>query len=491
MKRAPLSLLITLLAFILLSGNVQLWAQATSWKQIPIPKLPAFHPAQPKRVELPNGMVIFLQEDHELPTIDGTARIRGGARRVAANKTGLMDIYGEVWRTGGTKSETGDQLDDYLEQRAAKVETDGDADSTSISFSCLKEDFNDAFRVFDDVLRNPEFRAEKIKIAQGEEYDAISRRNDDASQISGREAAKLVYGANSPYARVPEYATVASITREDLVEWHSTYVQPNNIILGVVGDFDSVKMEARLREAFASWPKGGAVKAEEIKPDPTAPAYYLVNKTDVNQSNIQMVALGTTRRNPDYYAISVFNEAFGGGFSSRLFSDIRTTKGLAYAVGGGIGTGWDHDGMLRLMVMTKSATTFESIEALDQEIAELPKNPLSEDEISRAKDAILNSFVFRFDSPEKVLREKMAYEFYGYPLDFLETFQKRIETVTKADVARVAAKYLHRDQMAVLVVGNAAEFDKQPASLGEAHKLDITIPAPPPGLLPEQGGPGQ
>jgi zinc protease len=203
------------------------------------------------------------------------------------------------------------------------------------------------------------------------------------------------------------------------------------------------------------------------------------------------VALGTTRRNPDYYAISVFNEAFGGGFSSRLFSDIRTTKGLAYAVGGGVGTSWDHDGMLRLMVSTKSATTFESIEALDEEIAGLPKNPLSEDEITRAKDAILNSFVFRFDSPGKVLREKMAYEFYGYPLDFLENFQKQIEKVTRADVTRVAAKYLHRDQMAVLVVGNSSEFDKQPASLGPVNKLDITIPAPPPGIVPEQGGPGQ
>jgi zinc protease len=249
------SLVVVAVFAIFVSGNARMAAQ-TSWKQIPIPKLPAFHPAQPRRVELPNGMVIFLQEDHELPTIDGTARIRGGATRVPAGKTGLMDIYGEVWRTGGTKSQTGDQLDDYLEQRAAKVETDGQSDSTSIGFSCLKEDFEDVFRVFDDLLRNPEFRAEKIKIAQGEEYDSISRRNDDASQIAGREAAKLVYGANSPYVRNPEYATVASITRQDLVEWHSTYVHPNNIILGVVGDFDSVKMEARLREAFGSWPKG-------------------------------------------------------------------------------------------------------------------------------------------------------------------------------------------------------------------------------------------
>jgi zinc protease len=490
-KRLLLPFLAIAIFVTCIGSDLQLWAQATNWKQIQIPKLPSFNPPQPKRVQLSNGMVIFLQEDHELPTIDGTARIRGGGRLVPANKTGLMDIYGEVWRTGGTKSQNGDQLDDFLEQRAAKVETGGTLDSTTISWSCLKEDFNDVFRVFDDLLRNPEFRPEKIEIAQKGAYDAISRRNDDPSQLAGREAAKLVYGANNPYARDAEYATIASITRQDLVEWHSTYVHPNNIILGVVGDFDSAKMEATLRQAFDSWPKGPAVKEEEIKPNPAKPAYYLVAKTDVNQSNIQIVAPGTLRKNPDYYAISVFNEAFGGGFSSRLFSDIRTTKGLAYAVGGGIGAGWDHDGMLRMMVMTKSATTFESIQALDEELAGLAKNPISDDEIKRAKDAILNTFVFRFDSPEKVLQEKMAYEFYGYPLDFLETFQKKIETVTKEDVAKVAAKYLHRDQMAVLVVGNPGEFDKPPASLGPPNKLDITIPAPPPGVVPQQGGPGQ
>jgi zinc protease len=136
---------------------------------------------------------------------------------------------------------------------------------------------------------------------------------------------------------------------------------------------------------------------------------------------------------------------------------------------------------------TKSGTTIESIQALDEEIADIPKRPISDEEIKRAKDAILNSFVFRFDSPEKVLQEKMAYEFHGYPLDFLEKFQKEIEKVTKDDVARVAAKYIHRDQLAVLVVGNVKEFDKPLSSLGAVSKVDITIPAPPPGLVPEQG----
>jgi zinc protease len=475
-----------------LSVNLQLWAQAQQssqqpWQQIPIPKLPAFHPAQPKRVELPNGMVVFLQEDHELPLIDGTARIRGGERSVPAEKTGLTEVYGDVWRTGGTKSQTGDQLDDYLEQRAAKVETEGGIDSTTVSWSCLKEDFDDVFRVFEDLLRNPEFRAEKIAIAQKGMYDSISRRNDEPGPIADREAAKLVYGANSPYARVPEYRTVAAITRQDLVEWHGRYVHPNNIILGVVGDFDSAKMEAKLREAFASWPKGEAAKDAEIKPEPAKPGYYQVDKTDVNQSNIRMVALGITRKNPDYFAVSVFNEAFGGGMASRLFSNVRSNKGLAYHVGGGVGAGWDHPGELRLTIGTKSTTTIESLQALDEEIAALAKRPIDDEEIKRAKDALLNSFVFRFDSPDKVLQEKMAYEFYGYPADFLERFQKGIEGVTREDVARVAAKYIHREQMAVLVVGNASEFDKPLSSLGTVNKLDIAIPAPPPGLLPEQG----
>src|ERR1035441_9300297 len=104
-------------------------------------------------------MVIFLQENHELPTIDGTARIRGGERSVPANKAGLTEIYGEVWRTGGTKTQTGDQLDDYLEQRAAKVETGGSVDSTTVSWSCLKEDFDDVFRVFEVLLMNLTFLA--------------------------------------------------------------------------------------------------------------------------------------------------------------------------------------------------------------------------------------------------------------------------------------------------------------------------------------------
>ncbi|MBV9483588.1 MAG: insulinase family protein [Acidobacteria bacterium] len=476
----PISLtgaVILLLACLLTS--ILTWAQETTWQKVPVPPLPAFHPNEPRRIALANGMILFLQEDHELPLINGFARIRGGSYSEPANRAGLVELYGEVWRTGGTKSETGDQLDDFLEARAAKVETGDGGESTSIGLSCLKQDFDDVFKVFVDLLQNPEFRADKLQLAQSEAFDAISRRNDDIGEIVNREAAKLGYGGQSPYARIPEYATIAAISRQDLLDWHRAHVSPNNIILGFSGDFESGAMEAKLRQAFGGWPKGAAIKGEEFSIAPAQPGYYLVNKEDVTQSAVRLIETGTTRRNPDYYAIAVFNEAFGGGFGSRLFSNIRSILGLAYSVGGGVGTGWDHPALSRFGADTKSQSTVESIQALYHEIGELKTNPINDEEMRRAKDSILNSFIFNFDTPEKVLREKMAYEFFGYPLDFLERYRSGIEKVTTADVAKIPPKYLHSDTMRVLVVGHVSEFDKPLTSLGTVTPIDITIPPPP------------
>ncbi|MBA3915412.1 MAG: insulinase family protein, partial [Acidobacteriales bacterium] len=288
------------------------------------------------------------------------------------------------------------------------------------------------------------------------------------------------------YALSPEYATIAAVTRDDMVAWHKQYVQPNNIILGIVGDFDSNEMERKLRDAFASWPRGPGAADPRIAFTPAKPGYYFVNKSDVNQSSVRMLGEGTTKQDPDFYAIEVFNEAFGGGFSSRLFRDLRTTKALAYSVGGGIGTRFDHPGVLQLAIGTKSESTVEAIRGLYQEVEDLKTKPLDEQEIKQAKDSILNSFIFNFDTPDKVLRERMAYEFYRYPPDFLERYRAGIEKVQPGDVARVAARFILDKHLPVLVVGNSAEFDKPLSSLGPVTTLDIAIPPPP--AEPKTGG---
>jgi zinc protease len=173
------------------------------------------------------------------------------------------------------------------------------------------------------------------------------------------------------------------------------------------------------------------------------------------------------------------NQLFGGGFSSRLFANIRTKQGLAYSVGGGVGAAYDHPGITRIAMGTKSGSTAAGIEALRKEMADLTTGHVKEGEVKRAKDAILNSFIFEFDSKEKVLAERMRYEFYGYPPDFLERFRAGIEKVTPADVDRVARKYVHPEKMAVLVVGNSKDFDRELATFGKVNTIDITIPQKP------------
>ncbi len=226
--------------------SMSAYPQATDYRDIKTPPLHSMKVEQPKRIQLANGMVIFLMEDHELPLISGTARIRGGSRDVPADKAGLAGIYGGSWRTGGTEKQTGDQLDDFLEARAARVETGASDDSTRVSFNVLKGDLDAVFPIFVDVLEHPAFRQEKIDLAKTQANTGISRRNDDPQGIASREAFRLGYGASSPYARMSEYATIASITRDDLLAFHHRFVQPNNIILGVTGDFDSAAMEKRL-----------------------------------------------------------------------------------------------------------------------------------------------------------------------------------------------------------------------------------------------------
>jgi zinc protease len=471
MKRLSIISLLMLLA-------TSIAAQVTSVQEIKAPPLRKFETAQPKRIELPNGMVVFLQEDHELPLIKGRATIRGGARDIPAEKTGLMGIYGQAWRTGGTASRTGDQLDEFLDARAARVETSGGIDSATVSLDVLKADFETVLPIWVELLRKPEFRQDKIDLAKTQANTAISRRNDDPGSIIGREAQKLGYGADSPYARQTEYATIASITRDDLLDFHRRTVHPNNIILAFIGDFNSAQLEKRLRDLFASWPRGPQISKPASVINGAKPGVYFAPKEDVTQANIAMVHPGIERNNPDYYAVTVMNEIFGGGFSGRLMQKLRSEKGLTYGVGGGVGASWDYPGLFRVQMATKSTTTLEGIDALKAEVTRLVSAPVTETEMSLAKESILNAFVFTMDTREKALNQQALLEFYGFPSDYFVKYPSMIEKVTAADVERVAKKYVHPDQLAVLVVGNQKDFEKPLTTLGPVQTIDITIPEP-------------
>jgi zinc protease len=457
-------------------------ARATQpWKKIAIPPLHAFKPAQPRRIELANGLVIFLQEDHELPFINGNMLIRGGNRDEPDAKAGLVSIYGETWRTSGTATVDGDKLDDQLEAKAASIETSGGGASTSITWSSLKGDFDTVFADTMDLLLRPNFKADKLQLAKGQAETGIARRNDDANGIAIREAIKLAYGPQNPYARQPEYATVDAVTLDDLKAWHDKTVVPNNIIVGVSGDFDGAAMEAKLRAALEPLPRGKRFESAKINFTDPKHTINFVEKSDVNQSNVLIVGLGTERSNPDYYALSVMNEIFSGGFGSRVVQNVRTKLGLAYSVSGSFSASYDHPGIFYVLAATKSESTVAATQAMLAEIERLKTAPPTPTELSKAKDQVLNSFIFHYDSPDKILNEQVTLAFYGYPADTLEKYRAGIEKVTAADVTRVANKYIDVSKLATIVVGNEADIKPPLSTLGNVTNVDITIPPPPHG----------
>ena len=470
--------LAAIFALVLAPGSLSA-QQAKPWEQIPIPKLHDFKPHQPQRIELKNGIVLFLQEDHELPFVSGSVLIPGGSRDEEPAKAGLVDLYQQAWRTSGTARLTGDAMDDLLEAKAAHIETAGNMDSTALSWDSLKADSDQVFSLAMDLLFHPRFSAEKLKLAQQQEATGIVRRNDDEGEIAERESAKLVYGADSPYTRQPEFATIGRVTLDDLQAWHDRTLQ-GKLIVAVSGDFDPVAMEAKLRTAFESLPAAQPAPARHDAFPGPKPGLSFIDKEDVNQSNIQIVGLGTERRNPDVPALAVMNEILGGGFASRLVQKIRTELGLAYEVGGGLGFDYDHPAEFRVVALTQSPYTVKTTQAALAEINDLTTKPFTAEELARAKDNILNSFLFRYDTREKVLAESVRLEFYHYPADYLESYKAALEKVTLADLDRVAKKYIHPEKLAILVVGNGPEIKPglEELKLGPVQTIDITIPMP-------------
>jgi zinc protease len=460
--------------------------QEKPWDKIPVPPLREFKPQIPKRIVLKNGIVIFLQEDHELPFVSGYVLIPGGSRDEDPAKVGLVDLYGEAWRNSGTEKLDGDAMDDLLEAKASSINTGGSEDSTYLSWDSLKGDSDQVFGLAMDLLLHPKFRAEKLQLAQKQEATSISRRNDEAAGIAAREGARLVYGTTGPYGREPELDSIGAVSVKDLEDWHAETIG-GKLVFAVGGDFDPVAMEAKLRAALEPLPdvKANAPRRENFSSPKQG--IYFIDKEDVNQSNVSIVGLGTDRHNPDLAALVVMNEIFGGGFGSRLFQKIRTEMGLAYAVGGSYGQTWDHPGLFRIALSTKSASTVDATKAALAEVDKLRTTPFTDVELKRAKDQILNSFLFRYDTREKVLNARVQLEYYGYPENYLELYKAGVEKVTLADVERVAKKYVDPAKLDVLVVGNAKEIQPglDAVGLGAPKPIDITIPMP-----KGTGGPG-
>ncbi len=452
------------------------------WNEVASPELKDKHGPLAERFVLANGMIVFLLEDHELPLIDVSLKIRVKDVYEPADAVGLAAATTQVMRSGGSVKFPGDKLDETLESMAASLDLGVDTDSGWASLSVLKPNFEQGLEILVDVLRNPAFPEDKLDLFLTQARTGVGKRNDSPNSIIGREYRKALYGAANPYARHVEYATLNKIDRAALQSFHDAYFQPNLIILGVVGDFKKEEMLAKLKAAFDPWPSK-EVKAPDVTPIPTErkAKVLFVDRPKINQTTFMMGQVLDLRRNsPDYPALQMMNEVLSGGMAARLFTEVRTKKGLAYSVWGMANAPYDRPGGFYCTALTRNEQALEAVAAVKEEVVRLLDKGVTELELANAKESTINSFVFNFDTPSKILGRQMTYEYYGYPMDFAEKLLENIKKVTVADVNRVAKQYIDPEKFLLIGVGNATGLDdaKSFAKLKDVELLDVTIPQP-------------
>ncbi|MDQ6665495.1 MAG: insulinase family protein, partial [Acidobacteriota bacterium] len=271
-----------------------------------------------------------------------------------------------------------------------------------------------------------------------------------------------------------------AIQRADLIRFYKRYFFPANIMLAVQGDFSTAEMRVKLEKLFGGWMD----RQEAPPPFPpvrqkAAPGVYLAAKTDVTQTSFILGQLGGELKDKDYPALEVMADILGGGFRSRLFQRVRTQLGYAYNISSSWGAGYDHPGLFEVAGSTKSLSTTEAIKVAEEEIEKIRTLEVTTEELETAKQSVLNSFVFNFDTRSKTLNRVLIYEYYGYPKDFIYQYQKGVAAVTKADILRVAKDRLHPKELTVLAVGNKKDFGEPLTALGmPITALDISIPEP-------------
>ena len=426
-----------------------------------------------ERVVLECGMPVFLLRDPELPIINISAMVRTGSVYEPASLSGLASLTGGVMRSGGAGGLSPERMDDELEFMASSVESGIGSDMGTVSLTSLTRNFSPTLKIFADVLLRPDFSEKRVDIARKHLIEGLRRQNDDPKEIAGREIGRAVY-AGHPLGNVPTPETAKAITRQGMLDFHRRFFRVDNMILAVSGDFDRAAMLRELNAVFGKTPALPATVLPDIpQPAPVFAAEVIYGNKEVNQTVIRMGHLGVTKESPDLYALRILDYILGGSFTSRLTMEIRTNQGLAYNVTSHFDIGRRFTGSFIAETETKAESTAKAITLMQSIIAGMTREPVTDQELNAAREYIINSFMFGFTSPASIVTQRARLEYYGYAPDYLETYRDNISRVTKEDVLAAARRHLKPEAFKLVVVGDAAKFDKPLAGFGSVRELDL------------------
>jgi zinc protease len=381
-------------------------------------------------------------------------------------RTGEGMLYAATLRTGGAGSRSPDEVDRLLERLAADFSVGSDDYATTLELSLQSRDLEPGLGLLADVLLKPGFAPERLELARKQAIEGVRRQNDDPGSIASRALLKALYG-DHPLGRTPTVETLSAVDRGNLVDFHRSHVHPDNLWLAISGDFDRAALLETLDRLFGHWPRV-AFTPQAIPPLAGAPrGAVLVAEKEIPQTTILLGEIGIDKSAPDQHAVRVMNYILGGGgFNSRLMSEIRSDRGLAYSVYSYYRIGRLLPGPFIAGSETKSSSTVEVVQLMRRIMEKMRSEPVSEHELHLARESLVNSFIFAFDDSHDVVTQAMRLDYYDYPEGYLETFRDKVAAVTAADVLEAARAHLHPETQTLVLVGDQSALDAIPAALG-------------------------
>jgi zinc protease len=439
-----------------------------------------------QEVRLANGVDVVVVENHEQPTVSISLTFRAGGVHDPADKVGLSEMVAELL-TKGTKTRTAEQIAATIEGAGGSIGAGADDDFLTISAGVLTDHADLAFELLGDIIRNSTFPEAEVDLARTRYVSQYQLALSQAEAVAGWFYAAELYGAH-PYGRHATAATYRAITRDDVVGFAAQRLRPTGALLVVAGDIDLARVRDMAGRHFAGW--RGTPPAAPVLPTPTAKSatdILLVHRPGSVQANI---ILGNTTMMPgdtNYYAARLATQVLGGGADARLFLILREQKSWTYGAyaaflrSRGLGR-WQATAEVRTEV-TDSALR-EMLAQVDRIRTEL----VPDSELVNVKGYLVGAFPLTIETPSQVASQVAMVRRLGLPRDYIQTYRDRLSAVTAARTRAAAARYYRRDQLTIVVVGDAVQLHARLAAIAPVRLVDIDgKPMTPEDLTPRAG----
>ncbi|HKH93028.1 MAG TPA: pitrilysin family protein [Gemmatimonadaceae bacterium] len=433
--------------------------------------------------ELSNGLKIVVLEHHELPLVDVMLQVRSGGESDPASKMGTAALVAAML-TEGTTNRTALQIADQAAYLGIQLNASSGWEQSTVSLHTPIAQLDSALALFGDVALRPSFPAPDLERVRKVRLTALQQLRDRAPAIADRAFAAAVFSEQHPYGRplAGTEGSLASITRDEVQRFYSTFYRPNNATLLVVGDVRPDDVERRARELFGAWTRGTIPTPATNPPSATkGTTVVLVDKPGAAQTSFRVGGVGAPRSTSDYFPIQVMNTILGASYTSRLNHNLRETHGYTYGAGSGFG--------LRRsagpFIASAEVVTAKTDSALLEFVKELRtiRDTVPVDELGKAKRYLQLGLPSSFETTQGIASEFLPLIAYGIPLDFFASAVQRYGAVTQADVQRVARQYVDPDKLTIVLVGDRKVIEPAIRAIkpGEIVTRDIrdVLGAPP------------